>query len=718
MAVTPQTQQAAAQESQADQRARDVEAQMTDDERFSLLVSVMGQNDVVVQRDARIPEGTPMSAGYVPGVERLGVPAQLMSDASLGVTNPGYREGDGATALPAGIALGASFNPALARESGEMLGREARSRGFNVQLAGGINLHRDPRNGRNFEYLSEDPLVSAALAAESINGIQSQQVISTIKHYSLNCNETNRHWLDAIIDPAGHRESDLLAFEIAIERSQPGSVMTGYNKINGYYAGGNGVLINDVLKGAWGYQGWVMSDWGGTPSWDAALEGLDQESGLQLDMMMWKTEWFTEHLKTAYAEGKLPKERLSDMVRRILRSMFAVGVDNRGEAAELDMAAHNEIALETGRQGIVLLKNDGALPLATNLPLTIAVIGGHAETGVPTGCGSSAVLPVGGFAAVIHIGGPGIMGVGRNLHLFASSPVAELRKLLPEAVIEFDPGMSAAESALMARRCDVAIVFGIKIDSEGFDDPDLALPWGQDAVIEAVADANPSTIVVLETGNPVVMPWRDKVKAIVQAWYPGQAGGQAIAEILTGAVNPSGRLPITFPADLSQTPRPDLPGMGTPWGTAVRIEYNEGAEVGYRWHAKTGEQPLYAFGHGLTYTSFEHRDLKVEGGDTITATFTVANVGERRGADVPQLYLTDAAGDARMRLLGFERVELDPGEERSVTVTAEPRLLARYDANAGQWHIAGGTYHVALGSAADTLELTAEATVNERLFGR
>src|SRR3974390_3417071 len=328
--------------SEVDERAREVEGRMTDDERFSLLVSVMGTNDVVTVRDERIPEGTAMSAGYVPGVERLGVPAQLMSDASVGVTNPGYRDGYTATALPAGSALGASFNPALARASGGMLGREARSRGFNVQLAGGVNLARDPRNGRNFEYLSEDPLVTATLAAESINGIQGEGVISTIKHYSLNCNETNRHWLDAVIDPAAHRESDLLAFEIAVERSQPGSVMTGYNKINGEYAGGNSVLLQGVLKGAWGYPGWVMSDWGGTPGWEAALKGLDQESGLQLDVMMWQKEWFTAPLQQAYAEGRLPQERLSDMVRRILRSMFAVGVDRWGEAPELDMARHHQ----------------------------------------------------------------------------------------------------------------------------------------------------------------------------------------------------------------------------------------------------------------------------------------------------------------------------------------------------------------------------------------
>ena len=703
--------------SSADSRARAVEEQMTEDDRFSLLVSVMGVNDVVTVRDERIPEGVPMSAGYVPGVPRLGIPPLLMSDASLGVTNPGYREGDTATALPAGIALGASFNPVLARQSGGMLGREARSRGFNVQLAGGINLARDPRNGRNFEYLSEDPLLSAVLAAESISGIQAEGVISTIKHYSLNCNETNRHWLDAVIDPAAHRESDLLAFEIAIERAQPGAVMTGYNKINGEYAGGNSALIDGVLKGAWRYPGWVMSDWGGTPGWEAALSGLDQESGLQLDMMMWHTEWFTAPLQQAYREGKVPKERLSDMVRRILRSMFEIGVERWGSAPEVDMARHNEISLETARQGIVLLKNDGALPLAADTTARIAVIGGHAQIGVPTGCGSSAVLPPGGFAEVIKVGGPGIMGIGRNLYLLPSSPLTELRKLLPGAEIEFDPGMSPAESALMAARCDVAVVFAIKLDSEGFDDPDLSLPWGQDAVIEAVAAANPNTIVVLETGNPVLMPWRDRVRAIVEAWYPGQAGGQAIAEILTGALNPSGRLPVTFPADLAQTPRPDLPGLGTPWGTSVTIEYTEGAEVGYRWFARQRHEPLYAFGHGLSYTTFDYSDLRGEGGDTITATFTVANTGERAGADVPQLYLTEAAGDKRLRLLGFQRVELQPGESRRVTITADPRLLARFDGPdgiTGSWRIAAGTYRIALGKSAHDLVLTADTSMRGR----
>src|SRR5262249_51302041 len=315
--------------------------QMTDDERFSLIVGVMGQIEPFISiRDPRIPEGTKMSAAYTPGVPRLGVPALHMSDASMGVTNPGYvnREGDTATAMPACIALGASFNPALARASGAAIGREARSRGFNVQLAGGINLARDPRNGRTFEYLSEDPWHSAVIAAESVNGIQSEGVVSTLKHYTLNCNETNRHWLDAIIDPDAHRESDLLAFQIAIERSQPGSIMSGYNKINGEYAGGDQHLLNQEPKGAWGYQGSVMSDWGAVPEWDYALKGLDQESGIQMDVRQWGAEAFTDQLRAAYADGNLPKERLSDMVRRILRSLFTVGADQWGPAPEVDLA--------------------------------------------------------------------------------------------------------------------------------------------------------------------------------------------------------------------------------------------------------------------------------------------------------------------------------------------------------------------------------------------
>jgi beta-glucosidase len=707
-----------------DARARETEAKLTDDERFALIVSLIGAVPAIgVPRDKRIPESvTNMSAGYTPGIPRLGIPALQSSDASMGVTNPGYRPDDkGATAFPASIVVGSSFNPQLAREGGVAIGREARSRGFNIMLAGGINLARDVRNGRNFEYYGEDPFHSAVLGAEAVNGIQSQQVISTLKHFTLNNNETNRHWLDAIIDPNAHRESDLLAFQIAIERSQPGSIMSGYNKINGEYASGNHHLLNEVLKGAWGYKGYVMSDWGAVPEWEYALKGLDQESGMQMDVRQWGAEAFTDRLRKAYADGKLSKDRLSDMVRRILRSAYAVGIDKWGPAPTVDMVRHNDIALEIARQGIVLLKNDGVLPLSTSRPLKVGVVGGYAQLGVPSGTGSGAVLPAGGFAGTLNIGGAhGTMGNARNLYLLPSSPLAELKKLLPQAEIEFDGAYTPAESTLLARRVDVVIAIGMRVEGEAFDLADLSLPWGQDAIIDAVATVNPNTIVVLETGNPVSMPWRDKVKAIVQAWYPGQAGGQAIAEILTGGVNPSGRLPISFPTSLAQTPRSELPGIATPWGTATTIRYDEGADVGYRWYALKSQKPMYAFGHGLSYTTFSYRDFTVSGGETITATFTVTNSGTVAGADVPQVYMTDAAGEKRMRLLSFERVVLKPGESRNVTVTVDPRLLARFDGKSGlgQWRITEGTYRLALGKSAGDLVSSAETRLTARTFGQ
>jgi beta-glucosidase len=460
-----------------------------------------------------------------------------------------------------------------------------------------------------------------------------------------------------------------------------------------------------------------MSDWGATPSWEFALHGLDQESGCQIDRVVFNDEPFITPLRQAFVEGKLPKERLSDMVHRILRSVYAVGIDRWGAPPAVDMVAHHTVALETARQGVVLLKNDGVLPLAPDTTAKIAMIGGHADQGVPVGTGSSAVKPVGGYAAEIKIGGPHPLGLFRNLYLVPPSPLAELKKLLPKARIEFDSGQSPAEAALLARRSDIAIVFGIRVEGEGFDYPDMTLPWGQDEVISAVATVNPNTIVVLETGNPVAMPWGERAKAVVQAWYPGQGGAQALAEIVTGHVNPSGRLPLTWPQNLAQTPRPELPGLGTPWGTPTTIRYDEGAEVGYRWYAQKRLTPAYAFGHGLSFTSFAYRDLEVRGGDTVAASFTVTNTGARDGADVPQLYLTRVAGEDRLRLLGFERVALKSGESRRVTLTADPRLLARFDMAASRWRIAAGAHRVAVGRSANDLVLRGEVDLPARMFG-
>jgi beta-glucosidase len=705
---------AATREAGADAWAASVEAQMTDEERFSMIHGFMalpvGPDAAAVR--AAWPKDVVPGAGYVPGVARLHVPSLRETDASLGVTNPfGIRTGDTATALPAAIALGATFDPELAYASGAVAGSEARAKGFNVLLGGGMNLMRDPRNGRNFEYLSEDPLVSGVMAAAAIRGAQDAGVVSTAKHFAFNTNETNRHTWNAEIEEAGARESDLLAFQIAIEQGRPGSIMCAYNLVNGHKSCGNDHLLNTVLKKDWGYKGWVMSDWGAVSGVDFASKGLDQQSGDQLDQQI----WFDAPLKAKLADGSFPHARLSDMVRRILRSMKAAGLVDQAAAPPVDMAAHAAMALDVARKGIVLIKNDGVLPLLANAK-SIAVIGGKAQLAVLSGGGSSQVMPPAGWAASDPLGGPGEMGAWRTVRWFAGAPLAALHAALPTAAIGFDPGLYPQPAAALAARSEVAVVFVSKYESEGFDSPDLSLPSGQDALVEAVAAANPNTIVVLETGNPIAMPWRDKVKAIVAAWYPGQEGAVAIADVLTGRVDPSGRLPITFPQSEQQLPRPSIPSYGTPERTPVSVKLNEGADVGYRWYAKHGLTPMYPFGFGLSYTSFAYSGVRVSGGQTIRASVVVRNTGARAGADVPQFYLQSVDGVAKPRLIGFQRVSLKPGESRRVEIVADPRLLADYDTATGKWRVQRGTYSVALGRSATDVVSSQRVIVKSSVF--
>lgn len=702
-------------ETAADRWAAETEAKMTDDERFSLIHGFMalripGFGDPNMVWPADVVPG----AGYVPGIPRLGVPSLRETDASLGVTNPfGVRKDDTATALPAGLALGATFDPEMARRGGYLVASEARARNFNVLLGGGMNLTRDPRNGRNFEYISEDPLLSGLMGGAAIRGTQEAGVIGTAKHFALNSNETNRHTWNATIGEAALRESDLLAFQIAIETGKPGSIMCAYNLVNGAKACGNDFLLNRVLKQDWRYRGWVMSDWGAVSSADFAAKGLDQQSGDQLD----KQIWFGAPLKAKLADGSFDRARLSDMVRRILRSMKAVGVTDWTAQKPVDMAAHAATALEIARRGIVLLKNDGILPLAAGAR-SIAVIGEKAQVGVLSGGGSSQGLPPKGWAASDPIGGAGQMGSWRIARWFAGAPTDAIAAAAPGAKIEFDPGLYPQAAAAAAARADVAIVFVNKYEVEGFDSPDLALPRGQDAIVAAVAKANPNTIVVLETGNPVAMPWRDEVKAIVAAWYPGQEGAQAIAEVLTGKVNPSGRLPITFPQSVEQLPRTTIPSFGTPENTPVSVAMSEGADVGYRWFARRGLAPMYAFGHGLSYTNFAYSGLTVRGGKSVSVKLTVRNTGTRAGADVPQLYLQTIDGVVEPRLLGFQRVELAPGESRTVSLTVDPRLLAKYDAATSSWRIKGGRYGITVARSATDPVLIGSLTLKPERLGR
>jgi beta-glucosidase len=707
--------QTAADMAKADTRAAATVAQMTPEEKLVLTHGVMV---MPFGPGFKLPEGAVIGAGFVPGVPRLNIPSLTESDASLGVAYVmGLRKDGGATAMPSGTAQASTWNPELLRRGGATIGAEARAKGFNVLLAGGANLMRDPRNGRTFEYLSEDPLLTGTLVGAAIAGIQSNHIISTTKHFALNGQETGRNFVDSRISESAARESDLLAFQIGIEIGQPGSVMCAYNQVNGNQSCDNDFILNRVLKQDWRYKGFVMSDWGAVPNLQSAIHGLDQQSGAQLDPKV----FFAGPLGDAAKADPAYAARLNDMNRRVLTAIYANGLDTNPSATggTWDKAAHAAVAEDVAKQGIVLLRNTGGiLPLAAAAK-TIAVIGGYADTGVMSGGGSAQVQGDGGAAVSISLGGEGPIAEFISQQYHRSAPLKAIKARATGAHVSFSNGRYPSEAAMQAAKADVAIVFVTQWSTEGVDQPDLSLPSGQDALIAAVTAANPNTIVVLETGGPVLMPWLDKTAAVLEAWYPGARGGEAIASVLFGDTNPSGHLPITFPAGEAQLPRSKVDGYGSVEGSIMGSASNglklsanydiEGSDVGYRWNARAGHKALFPFGYGLSYTSFASSGLTVRGA---TASFTVANTGNLEGATVAQLYLTARGSEAKQRLVGFSRVSLAPGASQKVTLTIDPRLLA--DWKDGGWSIAGGTYSFALGDNAEVLGPVVTARVAAR----
>lgn len=688
----------------ADARAALLLAQMSEDEKFQMLRSYFGLG----KDGGPLPEGAVGSAGFVPGVPRLGIPAQQSADAGVGVTNPGgIRPGDFATAMPSGPSTASTWNRDIAYAGGATMGREAWQQRFNILLSGSVNLQRDPRNGRNFEYAGEDPLLAGAMVGALIRGVQSQHVISSMKHYALNDMETRRNFHDVRIGEKAMHESDLLAFEIALEAGRPGVAMCSYNKINGTYGCENGYLMNQVLKQEWKFPGFVMSDWGGVHSGSkAALAGLDQQSaGEVFDAAV----YFDQPLRMAVAAGVVPVARRDDMVLRILRTMFLHGnFDRPPQHQPIDVEAGYATAQRTVEEGSVLLRNEGGLlPLAEDVQ-RIVVIGGHADKGVIGGGGSSMV-------GITAKGGNAVPGLKPTtwpgpVMFHPSSPLDALRAARPQARIDYVDGSNPAAAAKAAAQADVAIVFATQWAAESVDLPDMQLPDGQDALISAVAKANARTVVVLETNGPVRLPWLQQVPALMQAWYPGIRGGEGIAALLTGQANPSGRLPVSWVTDESQLPRPHVPGLGfTPKETFNDIfDFDiEGANVGYKWLAAKSLTPAFAFGHGLSYTTFGYDNLQVSvDGARLVASVDIRNTGTRAGAEVAQLYLRLPQGSTTpVRLIGFEKVLLQPGEQRRVRIEAEPKTLAHYDAQARQWTIDGGSYEVYLGrTAADPVQ--------------
>ncbi len=684
----------------ADQRTDLVLAQMTQEEKLKMVFGYFG-SDMLGKGLKRHPQSLDFSAGFVEGVPRLGIPAQYETDAGVGVATQGTgkltpRE---RTSLPSGLATTATWNKQLAYQGGAMIGAEARASGFNVMLAGGVNLLRDPRNGRNFEYGGEDPLLAATIVAQEIRGIESNHIISTMKHYALNDQETGRFVLNANIDEAAFRMSDLLAMQLVIEQANPGSVMCAYNRVNGHYACENSFLLNEVLKTDWGYGGYVMSDWGAVHSTaKAANNGLDQESGFELD----DKPYFKLALIADLEKGAVKQARLDDMVRRILRSMFAKGViDNPvHENQPIDFAAHALVTRSDAEEAMVLLKNDHhVLPLKTGRQ-KILLVGAHADAGVLSGGGSSQVYPVGGMA---------VQGLepsswpGPKM-FFPSSPMKQIQALSPEAEVSYNDGTDPKAAAKLAAKADVVIVFAEQWVGEAQDARATGLPGNQDALIDTVASANRNTVVVLETGGPVTMPWIKKPAAVLEAWYPGTSGGAAIARILFGQVNPSGHLPASILKSDAQLVRKVLDGDRAHEEVPFEVNYSEGAAVGYKWLDLHHEHALFAFGYGLSYTDFSYSDLSAQCQRVqCQISFKVTNTGKLAGKTVPQIYVgpEQAGWEAPKRLAGWDKVELEAGQSKTVTLTIDPRLLAMYETKNKSWHVHEGSYNIMLAHSAD-----------------
>ncbi len=663
-----------------------------------------------------VPADNNGGAGQVLGIPRLGIPSLQQADSAVGV-RMAAPESRYATLLPSVLGAAASWDPMAAHLYGDVIGRELRAQGYNQSIGGGVDLARDPRNGRLFEYPGEDPVLAGTTVGHLIMGVQQNQVMGDIKHYAMNDQETGRTVVDALISHKAARESDLLAFEIGIRIGHPASVMCSYNKVNGDWACENDWLLNHVLKGNWKYPGVVVSDWEATHTTvKAALAGLD--------MQMPGDEFFGKPLEDAVQSGKVPMSRLDDMVHRMLRSMFAAGVIDHPPAPRtvVDPFKGREDAQHIAEESIVLLKNQGnLLPLDASNIHSIAVIGAHADVGVMSGGGSAQVDAPGGSA--IH--------PGRGTHwgepvYFPSSPLRYIREHAPNAKVEFNPGTDPASAATFAKSADVAIVFADQYMSEGGDAPTLALPDNQDALVRAVAQANPRTVVVLVTGNPVSMPWIEQVGAVMEAWYPGIAGGQAIANLLFGSVTPSAKLPITFAKTEADLPHDKIFGLtyatkngGLPehWVNEEKkatfpADYKEGVRFGYKWFDSENKEPLFPFGFGLSYTTYAYSGLAVNAADH-SATFTVTNTGKRPGVEIGEVYvqLPSASGEHFRRLAGWQRVALQPGEQKQVTVTMEPLSYASFNERKDDWEYMPGEYTVSVGSSSRDLPLKATANL-------
>ena len=652
----------------------------------------------------QLPRG---AGGFISGNTRLNIPDLYFADGSAGVS---WGVGQ-ATALPSSVASAAAWDLDLAYQYGKVIGTELSAWGINVNLGGNINnTGREPRDGRTFETKGEDPILAGKITAAHLKAIQDQYVMAGLKHYALNDQETGRTTANVQIDDRSARESDLLAFEIGVKDSNVQSVMCSYNLINSDWSCENSYLLNTVLKGDWGFPGYVMSDWDATHSTvKAALNGLDQEQP--------ENKYFDVQLKQAVQSGQVTQSRLDNMVHRILRAMFASGLfDHPQTIHSIDAAGDAAIAQQVEEQGAVLLKNSGLLPLNGATVGSIAVIGSHADIAVLSGGGSAQVDPVGGPALTEGYPNP----PGWSQVVWDPSSPRDAIQAKTSATVQYDPGTDPASAAALAATANVAIVLLSQWESEGMDVPSLNFtdvihtpPIDQDGIVAAVAAVNPNTIVVLENNGPKVMPWLASVSGVLEAWYPGQKGADAIANILFGDVNPSGKLPLTFPASVNDLPRPVIatpPDQTTPFPVDYTID---GFNVGYKWYDVQGLTPLFPFGFGLSYTTFSITNPQLTpdmsgNSPTFQVSFDLQNTGSRSGAEVAQVYLElpAATGEAK-RLVGWQKVSLTPGQQQNITIEVDSgdssHPLSYWDVSAHGWRVPSGTFTVYLGNSSRNL---------------
>ena len=672
------------------------------------------------------------------GVQRLGIPELWTTDGPHGIRpevlwdewEQAAWTNDSCVAFPALTALAATWNPALAELYGRSLGEEALYRGKDVVLGPGVNIYRTPLNGRNFEYMGEDPLLASRMVVPYIKGLQSNGVAACVKHYALNNNEVNRHTSNVIVDDRTLYEIYLPAFKAAVTEGGAWSIMGSYNLYQNQHGCHNKRLLCDILRDEWGFDGVVISDWGGTHDTAEAVE-----NGLDLEFGSW-TNGLTNGRSNAYdnyyladpylkllREGKADMATLDNKVRNVLRLIFRTAMKSDKGFGSLCSDEHYAAARRIGDEGIVLLRNKGnLLPLDPSKPQTILVVGENAVKMMTVGGGSSSLKvqretsPLDGLRAQAPAGSTVVWERG-----YVGDPTGEYNGVTSGQDLSESRNAERliADATDAARRADVVIFVGglnkaTGQDCEDSDRESLALPYNQDAVIEALVAANPRTVVVNVSGNAVAMPWADKVPAILQAWFLGSESGNSLADVIFGHVNPSGKLPMTFPVrldDVAAHAVGEYPGTKRADSDIVDIRYNEGVMVGYRWFDTKKIRPLFAFGHGLSYTTFGYGKLsadasKIGPDGALTLSVDVTNTGSRAGAETVQLYISDTKASVKRpakELKNFAKIYLEPGQTKTVTFTVRPSDLAFFDAGAHAWKAEPGEFRAHVGAASDDI---------------